>query len=60
MKKNPKIAVVVGARPQFIKIALLIDELKKKSNAILIHTGQHYDDEMSGAFFRQVNIPKPD
>jgi len=60
MKKNPKIAVVVGARPQFIKIALLIDELKKKSNAILIHTGQHYDDEMSGSFFRQVNIPNPD
>ena len=60
MEQNKKIAMVVGARPQFIKIALLIHEIKKKAPVILIHTGQHYDFEMSESFFQQVKIPEPD
>lgn len=55
-----KIATVVGARPQFIKAALVSHELRKQNTEILIHTGQHFDDNMSGRFFRELNIPEPD
>jgi UDP-N-acetylglucosamine 2-epimerase len=56
-----RIASIVGARPQFIKVKPLIDELKKeKCKHILIHTGQHYDYEMSKIFFDELDIPKPD
>jgi UDP-GlcNAc3NAcA epimerase len=58
--KKTTIAIIVGARPQFIKVALLNNELKKKANVVLIHTGQHYDFELSGTFFQQMNIPDPD
>lgn len=61
-----KITLVVGARPNFIKIAPLIDEIKRRRNLgdkisyRLVHTGQHYDDAMSGQFFKELNIPQPD
>jgi UDP-N-acetylglucosamine 2-epimerase len=55
-----KIAVVAGARPQFIKLSPLIDELSGKAKLILIHTGQHYDFEMSDIFFNQLKLPEPD
>ncbi|MCL0096027.1 UDP-N-acetylglucosamine 2-epimerase (non-hydrolyzing) [Thermodesulfovibrionales bacterium] len=57
-----KIASVVGARPQFIKIAPLCREFSKKDNVkhIIIHTGQHYDYEMSKVFFDELGIPEPD
>lgn len=51
---------VVGARPQFIKAALLSAELRKSNTEYLVHTGQHYDDNMSDVFFREMNIPAPD
>jgi len=55
-----KVVTVVGARPQFIKAAVVSRELKKKHNEILVHTGQHYDENMSEIFFREMEIPKPD
>ncbi|UCD12426.1 MAG: UDP-N-acetylglucosamine 2-epimerase (non-hydrolyzing) [Nitrospinaceae bacterium] len=57
-----KILSVVGARPNFIKIAPLLDGMKREGGFIsrLVHTGQHYDDSMSRVFFDQLGIPKPD
>ena len=61
MKKNMKrIATVIGARPQFIKAAAVSRVLRKSFEEILIHTGQHYDKNMSDIFFSELNIPLPD
>ena len=61
-----KIIIVAGARPNFIKIAPIIKAIKKKQNKganvsfRLVHTGQHYDKNLSDTFFQELNIPKPD
>src|SRR5215470_19522085 len=57
-----KILNVVGARPNFMKIAPLVEEMKKAPDlqGILVHTGQHYDEGMSDVFFRELGIPVPD
>lgn len=55
-----KVASVVGTRPQFIKAAALSPEIRRRAKEVLIHTGQHYDEEMSGVFFDTLHIPKPD
>ncbi len=62
--------LVAGARPNFMKIASIIDAIRERNDSIensklkiqhlLVHTGQHYDDSMSEAFFRDLNLPKPD
>src|SRR5438477_7849381 len=57
-----KVLNVVGARPNFMKIAPIVDEMKKAKdlNGVLVHTGQHYDEGMSDVFFRELGIPVPD
>ena len=57
-----KLLIVAGARPNFMKIAPLIREIQKRPETFeysLVHTGQHYDDEMSSVFFRELGIPEP-
>lgn len=56
-----KIAIVLGTRPEIIKMAPIIDEIKKQGiDSCLIHTGQHYDKEMSDNFFKDLEIKSPD
>ncbi len=55
-----KVATVVGARPQFIKAAMVSNVLRRQHTEILIHTGQHYDYNMSGRFFQELGLPHPD
>jgi UDP-N-acetylglucosamine 2-epimerase (non-hydrolysing) len=57
-----KLICIAGARPNFMKIAPLMDAFRRRPevSALLVHTGQHYDEKMSDLFFRQLCIPKPD
>src|ERR1039458_10898912 len=57
-----KLACVVGARPNFIKMAALIAEFRRRPSfdVRLIHTGQHFSPEMSQAFFDDLELPAPD
>lgn len=60
-----EIMTIVGARPQFIKAAVLSrlirsEQYKEKIHETIIHTGQHYDENMSDVFFREMEIPEPD
>src|SRR5262245_16757005 len=57
-----KVLNVVGARPNFMKIAPIVEEMKKTRDVqgVLVHTGQHYSEGMSDVFFRDLGIPVPD
>jgi UDP-N-acetylglucosamine 2-epimerase (non-hydrolysing) len=57
-----KILNVVGARPNLVKIAPLLREMRKhpEIHPLLVHTGQHYDERLSEVFFRQMGIGEPD
>jgi len=59
MKAKPKVISVVGARPQFIKLAPLAKELSHRFRHRIVHTGQHFDNNMSGVFFKQLRLPRP-
>lgn len=58
-----KVLNIVGARPNFMKIAPIVREMRRRESEFLpliVHTGQHYDEAMSDSFFRDLGIPKPD
>jgi UDP-GlcNAc3NAcA epimerase len=55
-----KIVTVVGARPEFIMTAPVSKSLRERHTEILVHTGQHYDGNMSGIFFTELDLPMPD
>lgn len=55
-----KVVTIVGARPQFIKAAPVSRALRTKHTEILVHTGQHYDENMSDVFFEELDIPTPE
>ena len=58
-----KVINVVGARPNFMKVAPIVDEMKRRAkdfSPFIVHTGQHYDAQMSDAFFTDLGLPEPD
>lgn len=59
MGNNKRVMLVVGARPQFVKAAPLLASRLEGASWLLVHTGQHYDYEMSAAFFAELAIPEP-
>lgn len=60
MQKQKKILTIVGARPQLIKCAALSPALLNKFNQVIVHTGQHYQDELSGNLIQELDMPLPD
>src|SRR5437867_3596958 len=62
-----KIMIIAGARPNFMKIAAVIEAVERHNHTaarpiqhMVVHTGQHYDEQMSEVFFRELGLPKPD
>jgi UDP-GlcNAc3NAcA epimerase len=55
-----KIVTVVGNRPQFIKAAAVSGLLRERHEELLVHTGQHYDEELSRVFFAELGLAAPD
>ena len=56
----PRILTVVGNRPQFVKAAAVSRQLRERAEETLVHTGQHYDRELSEVFFEELQVPPPD
>src|SRR6185503_4028284 len=59
---RPRILLVAGARPNFMKIAPILEAFRREPEipALLVHTGQHYDEAMSRSFFEDLDLPRPD
>jgi UDP-GlcNAc3NAcA epimerase len=55
-----RIVTVVGNRPQFVKAAAVSRLLRERADELIVHTGQHYDDELSRVFFEELGVPAPD
>jgi UDP-N-acetylglucosamine 2-epimerase (non-hydrolysing)/UDP-GlcNAc3NAcA epimerase len=55
-----RVFTVIGNRPQFVKAAAVSDRLRAGAREVLIHTGQHYDAELSRVFFDELRLPRPD
>jgi UDP-GlcNAc3NAcA epimerase len=55
-----RILTVIGNRPQFVKAAAVSDRLRAGASEVLVHTGQHYDEELSQVFFDELKLPRPD
>jgi UDP-GlcNAc3NAcA epimerase len=55
-----RVLTVIGNRPQFVKAAAVSDRLRAGAREVLVHTGQHYDDELSRVFFDELALPRPD
>jgi UDP-GlcNAc3NAcA epimerase len=55
-----RVLTVIGNRPQFVKAAAVSDRLRSGATEVLVHTGQHYDDELSRVFFDELALPRPD
>jgi UDP-GlcNAc3NAcA epimerase len=55
-----RVVTVIGNRPQFVKAAAVSDRLRAVAHEVLVHTGQHYDDELSRVFFDELALPRPD
>lgn len=55
-----RVVTVIGNRPQFVKAAAVSRLLRAEHEEVLVHTGQHYDDELSAVFFSELGIPRPD
>src|ERR671930_191736 len=55
-----RIVTVIGNRPQFVKAAAVSHRLRERASEILVHTGQHYDDDLSRVFFDELELPRPE
>jgi UDP-GlcNAc3NAcA epimerase len=55
-----RVVTIVGNRPQVVKAAAVSRRLRARHEEVLVHSGQHYDDELSGVFFRELDVPTPD
>jgi UDP-GlcNAc3NAcA epimerase len=58
--RDNRVLTVIGNRPQFIKAAAVSGPLREVAEEILVHTGQHYDDELSKVFFDELGLPRPE
>jgi UDP-GlcNAc3NAcA epimerase len=54
-----RIATIIGNRPQFVKAAAVSRRLRESFDELIVHTGQHYDDELSRVFFEELDVPRP-
>ena len=55
-----RVVTVIGNRPQFVKAAAVSRALRAEHDEVLVHTGQHYDDELSTVFVDELGIPRPE